>query len=150
MSPCVAPLIQVNLQPEIMCKRDPGSKQKEQSDVLDKFRLAKLEFVLLMYLTVKSKMFFGSLLWTHDQIPLRDDNEYTFMLEKKEPLDTNMFESLFSCSFLNDLIISLVFLYWSYCTLVCVIFFFLVDFVEERLWWPLQSPNIGGKKKVSN
>ena len=25
--------------------------------------------------------------------------------------------------------------------------FFLVGYVEERLWWPIQSPNIGGKKK---
>ena len=52
---------------------------------------------------------------------MRDGNEWTLMLEKKEPWDTNMLESLFSCSFLNDLIISLVFLYWSYCTLVCVL-----------------------------
>ena len=35
--------------------------------------------------------------------------------------DTNTFQSLFSCKFLNDLIISLVFLYWSCCTLVCVL-----------------------------
>ena len=28
--------------------------------------------------------------------------------------------------------------------------FFLVDYVEERLWWPIQSPNIGGKKKASS
>ena len=27
-------------------------------------------------------------------------------------------------------------------------FFFLVGYVEERLWWPIQSPNIGGKKKA--
>ena len=26
--------------------------------------------------------------------------------------------------------------------------FFLVGYVEERLWWPMQSPNIGGKKKA--
>ena len=26
-------------------------------------------------------------------------------------------------------------------------FFFLVGYVEERLWWPIKSPNIGGKKK---
>ena len=26
-------------------------------------------------------------------------------------------------------------------------FFFLVGYVEERLWWPIQSPNIGTKKK---
>ena len=60
--------------------------------------LARLQFVgqvLLMYLTVKLKMFFRKLLWTDDQIPLRDDNEWTFMLEKKKPWDTNMFESLF-------------------------------------------------------
>ena len=69
-------------------------------------------------------MFFGNLLWTGYQIPLRGDNEWTFVLEKKEPWDTNMFESLFSCSFLNDLIISLVFLYWSYCTLVCLLMSF--------------------------
>ena len=25
-------------------------------------------------------------------------------------------------------------------------FFFLVGHVEERLWWPIQSPNKGGKK----
>ena len=29
-------------------------------------------------------------------------------------------------------------------------FFFLVAYVEERLWWPIQSPNIGGKKKASS
>ena len=54
-----------------MCRRDSGSKQKEQSDVEDKFHLARLEFigeVLLMYLTVKLNMFFGKLLWTDDQI----------------------------------------------------------------------------------
>ena len=28
--------------------------------------------------------------------------------------------------------------------------FFLVGYVEERLWWPIQSPNIGGKKKASS
>ena len=28
--------------------------------------------------------------------------------------------------------------------------FFLVGYVEERLWWPVQSPNIGGKKKASS
>ena len=27
---------------------------------------------------------------------------------------------------------------------------FLVGYVEERLWWPIQSPNIGGKKKASS
>ena len=26
--------------------------------------------------------------------------------------------------------------------------FFLVGYVEERLWWPIQSPNTGGKKKA--
>ena len=107
-----------------MCKKDSGSKQKEQFGVEDKFHLARLEFVgkvLLMYFNVKLNMFFGKLLWTDDQIPLRDGNKWTLMLEKKEPWDTNMFESSFSCSFLNDLIISLVFLYWSYCTLVCVL-----------------------------
>ena len=26
--------------------------------------------------------------------------------------------------------------------------FFLVGYVEERLWWPIQSANIGRKKKV--
>ena len=107
-----------------MYRRDSGSKQKEQFDVEDKFHLARLEFVgkvLLMYFTVKLNMFFGKLLWTDDQIPLRDGNEWTLMLGKKEPWDTNMFESLFSCSFLNDLIISVVFLYWSHCTLVCVL-----------------------------
>ena len=29
-------------------------------------------------------------------------------------------------------------------------FFFLVGYVEERLWWPIQCPNIGGKKKASS
>ena len=28
--------------------------------------------------------------------------------------------------------------------------FFLVGYVEERLWWPIQSSNIGGKKKASS
>ena len=28
--------------------------------------------------------------------------------------------------------------------------FFLVGYVEERLWWPIQSPNIGRKKKASS
>ena len=28
--------------------------------------------------------------------------------------------------------------------------FFLVGYVEERPWWPIQSPNIGGKKKASS
>ena len=73
--------------------------------------MVRLEFVgkmLLMYFTVKLNLFFGKLLWTYDQIPLRDGNEWILKLEKKEPWDTNMFESLFSCSFLNDLIISLV------------------------------------------
>ena len=73
--------------------------------------MVRLEFVgkvLLMYFTVKLNLFFGKLLWTYDQIPLRDGNKWILKLEKKEPWDTNMFESLFSCSFLNDLIISLV------------------------------------------
>ena len=26
-------------------------------------------------------------------------------------------------------------------------YFFLVSYVEERLWWPIQSPNKGRKKK---
>ena len=26
--------------------------------------------------------------------------------------------------------------------------FFLVGYVEEKLWWPIQSPNTGGKKKA--
>ena len=29
-------------------------------------------------------------------------------------------------------------------------FFFLVGYVEERLWWPIQSPNVGEKKKASS
>ena len=29
-------------------------------------------------------------------------------------------------------------------------FFSLVDCVEERLWWPIQSPKTGGKKKASS
>ena len=29
-------------------------------------------------------------------------------------------------------------------------FLFLVGFVEERLWWPIQSPNIGRKKKANS
>ena len=44
-----------------------------------------------------------------------------FLLEKKEPWDINMLENLFSYSFLNDIITSLAFLYWSYCALVCVL-----------------------------
>ena len=44
-----------------------------------------------------------------------------FLLEKKEPWDINMLENLFSYSFLNDIIIYLAFLYWSYCALVCVL-----------------------------
>ena len=28
--------------------------------------------------------------------------------------------------------------------------FFVVGYVEERLWWLIQSPSIGGKKKVSS
>ena len=28
--------------------------------------------------------------------------------------------------------------------------FFLVGYVEERLWGPIQSPNTGGKKKASS
>ena len=28
--------------------------------------------------------------------------------------------------------------------------FFLVGYVEERLWWPIQSPNIGRKKEASS
>ena len=27
---------------------------------------------------------------------------------------------------------------------------FLVGYVEERLWWPIQSPNIGRKKKANS
>ena len=29
-------------------------------------------------------------------------------------------------------------------------FFFLLGYVEERLWWPIQSPNIGRKKKANS
>ena len=29
-------------------------------------------------------------------------------------------------------------------------FFFLVGYVEERPWWPIQSPNKGKKKKASS
>ena len=32
----------------------------------------------------------------------------------------------------------------------CYLIFFLVGYVEERLWWPIQSPNIGRKKKASS
>ena len=28
--------------------------------------------------------------------------------------------------------------------------FFLVGYVEERLWWPIQCPNIERKKKASS
>ena len=28
--------------------------------------------------------------------------------------------------------------------------FFLVGYVEERPWWPIQSPNTGRKKKASS
>ena len=28
--------------------------------------------------------------------------------------------------------------------------FFLVGYVEERLWWPIQSPNNGRKKKLKS
>ena len=28
--------------------------------------------------------------------------------------------------------------------------FFLVGYVEERLWWPIQSPNKGRKRKASS
>ena len=28
--------------------------------------------------------------------------------------------------------------------------FSLVGYVEERLWWPVQSPNIGRKKKANS
>ena len=28
--------------------------------------------------------------------------------------------------------------------------FFLVGYVEERLWWPIQSPNKGRKKKANS
>ena len=28
--------------------------------------------------------------------------------------------------------------------------FFLVGYVEERPWWPIQSPNKGRKKKASS
>ena len=28
--------------------------------------------------------------------------------------------------------------------------FFLVGYVEERPWWPIQSPNIGRKKKANS
>ena len=40
---------------------------------------------------------------------------------------------------------------WSilYCSFAFFIFF-LVGYVEERLWWPIQSPNIGGKKNASS
>ena len=29
-------------------------------------------------------------------------------------------------------------------------FFFLVGYDEEKLWWPIQSPNKGRKKKVNS
>ena len=31
-----------------------------------------------------------------------------------------------------------------------MLYIFLVGYVEERLWWPVQSPNIEGKKKASS
>ena len=31
-----------------------------------------------------------------------------------------------------------------------IIYFILESFVGERPWWPIQSPNIGGKKKASS
>ena len=37
------------------------------------------------------------------------------------------------------------------CMYVCLhFFFFLVGYVEERLWWPMKGTNIGGKKKASS
>ena len=30
------------------------------------------------------------------------------------------------------------------------VFFFLVGYVEERPWWPIQCPNKGRKKKASS
>ena len=30
------------------------------------------------------------------------------------------------------------------------VFFFLLGYVEERPWWPIQSPNKGRKKKASS
>ena len=36
-------------------------------------------------------------------------------------------------------------------TAICSInFFFLVGYVEERPWWPIQSPNKERKKKASS
>ena len=43
-----------------------------------------------------------------------------------------------------------IFLTSSFFGLYDYIHFFLVGYVEERLWWPIQSPNIGGKKKASS
>ena len=31
---------------------------------------------------------------------------------------------------------------------ILIFFFFLVGYVEERPWWPIQSPNKGRKKKA--
>ena len=33
---------------------------------------------------------------------------------------------------------------------LCCVGFFLVGYVEERLWWPIQSPSIGRKKKANS
>ena len=35
-------------------------------------------------------------------------------------------------------------------TCIFFFFFFLVGYVEERPWWPIQSPNKGRKKKASS
>ena len=35
-------------------------------------------------------------------------------------------------------------------SLFFLVLFVLVGYVEEMLWWPIQSPNIGIKKKASS
>ena len=46
---------------------------------------------------------------------------------------------------------------WGHCSTYSIlksgqseIFFFSVGYVEERLWWPIQSPNIGRKKRANS
>ena len=91
------------LHPATTWRSVSGCKQEEQSEVDDSphfNRFFRVGSALLIYRTVKLKMFFGSLLWADDHRQLNVDVELSIILRKNEPCEIRWFWSLSSFSFL--------------------------------------------------
>ena len=87
-------------QPATTCKSVSGAIQYEHSDVVDIPHLARFWRVgreLLMYCTVKLKIFFGEFDCDTDHTFVNWERAYFVTLLKKEPWQLSWLLSLFSC-----------------------------------------------------